>query len=115
MAKKLIDDMSGSLTPDEYHDTFRDDILELVERKVRAGRIEEIEDRPAQTARGDQRGRSHRAAQAQPEGAVVRVPRARTTTRKTVRLRLRHRRARGASRRRNVRERHGEDAGEDTG
>ncbi|CAB3966892.1 Ku domain protein [Burkholderia cenocepacia] len=51
MAKKLIDDMSGSWTPDEYHDTFRDDILELVERKVRAGRIEEIEDRPAQTAR----------------------------------------------------------------
>ena len=50
MAKKLIDDMSG-WTPDEYHDTFRDDILELVERKVRAGRIEEIEDRPAQTAR----------------------------------------------------------------
>ncbi|AOL09095.1 MULTISPECIES: Ku protein [Burkholderia] len=51
MAKKLIDDMSGSWTPDEYHDTFRDDILELVERKVRAGRVEEIEDRPAQTAR----------------------------------------------------------------
>ncbi|RQT15698.1 Ku protein [Burkholderia contaminans] len=51
MAKKLIDDMSGAWTPDEYHDTFRDDILELVERKVRAGRIEEIEDRPAQTAR----------------------------------------------------------------
>ncbi|RQT36797.1 non-homologous end joining protein Ku [Burkholderia contaminans] len=51
MAKKLIDDMSGSWTPDEYHETFRDDILELVERKVRAGRVEEIEDRPAQTAR----------------------------------------------------------------
>ncbi|WP_333998709.1 Ku protein [Burkholderia cepacia] len=51
MAKKLIDDMSGSWTPDEYHDTFRDDILDLVERKVRAGRIEEIEDRPAQTGR----------------------------------------------------------------
>ncbi|WP_334035333.1 Ku protein [Burkholderia cepacia] len=51
MAKKLIDDMSGSWTPDEYHDTFRDDILDLVERKARAGRIEEIEDRPAQTGR----------------------------------------------------------------
>ena len=76
MAKKLIDDMSGSWTPDEYHDTFRDDILELVERKVRAGRIEEIEDRPAQTAHGDQRGRSHRAAQAQPEGRWCAMPRA---------------------------------------
>ncbi|PXX37037.1 MULTISPECIES: Ku protein [Burkholderia] len=51
MAKKLIDDMSGTWTPDEYRDTFRDDILELVERKVRAGSVEEIEDRPAQTAR----------------------------------------------------------------
>ncbi|KAB0631602.1 Ku protein [Burkholderia latens] len=51
MAKKLIDDMSGEWTPDEYHDTFRDDILELVERKVRAGKIEEIEERPAQTGR----------------------------------------------------------------
>ncbi|MDN7907261.1 Ku protein [Burkholderia diffusa] len=51
MAKKLIDDMAGKWTPDEYHDTFRDDILELVERKVRAGKIEEIEERPAQTHR----------------------------------------------------------------
>ncbi|MBR8313437.1 Ku protein [Burkholderia dolosa] len=51
MAKKLIDDMSGKWTPDEYHDTFRDDILELVERKVRDGKIEEIEERPAQTGR----------------------------------------------------------------
>nr|WP_057927061.1 Ku protein [Burkholderia ambifaria] len=51
MAKKLIDDMSGKWTPDEYHDTFRDDILELVERKVRAGKIEEIEARPPQTGR----------------------------------------------------------------
>lgn len=51
MAKKLIDDMSGEWTPDEYHDTFRDDILELVERKVREGRIEEIDEQPAATAR----------------------------------------------------------------
>ncbi|RQZ16601.1 Ku protein [Burkholderia sp. Bp9031] len=51
MAKKLIDDMSGKWAPDEYHDTFRDDILELVERKVRAGKIEEIEERPPQTGR----------------------------------------------------------------
>ncbi|RQT93388.1 non-homologous end joining protein Ku [Burkholderia cepacia] len=80
MAKKLIDDMSGSWTPDEYHDTFRDDILDLVERKVRAGRIEEIEDRPAQTGRAASnvvdltellkrslKGRSARAAEADDE------------------------------------------------
>ncbi|SDG49022.1 Ku protein [Paraburkholderia phenazinium] len=44
MAKKLIDDMSDSWDPSAYHDTFRDDILALVERKVRAGKTEEITD-----------------------------------------------------------------------
>ncbi|KVG77525.1 Ku protein [Burkholderia ubonensis] len=51
MAKKLIDDMSGDWTPEQYRDTFRDDILELVERKVRSGKIEEIGAQPAETAR----------------------------------------------------------------
>ncbi|KVN52421.1 DNA-binding protein [Burkholderia ubonensis] len=51
MAKKLIDDMSGDWTPEQYRDTFRDDILELVERKVRSGKIEEIGAQQAETAR----------------------------------------------------------------
>ncbi|WP_423760919.1 Ku protein [Burkholderia sp. NLJ2] len=51
MARKLIDDMSGTWAPDEYRDTFRDDILALVERKVRAGSVEAIEERPSQTGR----------------------------------------------------------------
>lgn len=51
MAKKLIDDMSGDWTPEQYRDTFRDDILALVERKVRSGKIEEIGAQPAETAR----------------------------------------------------------------
>jgi DNA end-binding protein Ku len=38
MAKKLIDDMSDSWDPSAYHDTFRDDIMTLVDRKIRAGR-----------------------------------------------------------------------------
>lgn len=42
MAAKLIDDMSGDWSPDDYHDTFRGDILALVDRKVREGRVEEI-------------------------------------------------------------------------
>ncbi|MGF6967481.1 DNA end-binding protein Ku [Paraburkholderia sp. WC7.3g] len=42
MAKKLIDDMSETWDPTQYHDTFRDDIMALVERKVRAGKTEEI-------------------------------------------------------------------------
>jgi DNA end-binding protein Ku len=44
MAKKLIDDMSESWDPSAYHDTFRDDIMTLVDRKIRAGKTEEITD-----------------------------------------------------------------------
>jgi DNA end-binding protein Ku len=44
MAKKLIDDMSDAWDPYEYKDTFRDDILALVDKKVRAGKIEEVMD-----------------------------------------------------------------------
>jgi DNA end-binding protein Ku len=42
MAKKLIDDMSEAWDPTQYHDTFRDDIMALVERKIRAGKTEEV-------------------------------------------------------------------------
>jgi DNA end-binding protein Ku len=42
MAKKLIDDMSDTWDPSRYHDTFRDDILALVDKKVRAGKTEEV-------------------------------------------------------------------------
>jgi DNA end-binding protein Ku len=44
MAKKLIDDMSDSWNPSTYHDTFRDDIMTLVDRKIRAGKTEAITD-----------------------------------------------------------------------
>ncbi|MGF6782229.1 Ku protein [Paraburkholderia sp. GAS334] len=44
MAKKLIDDMSSMWDPSEYQDTFRDDIMALVKRKIRAGKTEEIAD-----------------------------------------------------------------------
>ncbi len=44
MAKKLINDMSDKWDPSQYHDTFHDDIMALVERKIRAGKTEEITD-----------------------------------------------------------------------
>jgi DNA end-binding protein Ku len=50
MAEKLIDDMSGTWDPAEYHDTFRDDILTLVDRKVREGRTESVEPMEAENA-----------------------------------------------------------------
>ena len=43
MAEKLIDDMADTWAPTAYHDTFRDDILALVDRKVREGRTESVE------------------------------------------------------------------------
>ncbi len=43
MAEKLIEDMADTWDPTAYHDTFRDDILALVDRKVREGRTESIE------------------------------------------------------------------------
>jgi DNA end-binding protein Ku len=42
MAKKLIEDMTESWNPGEYHDTFRDEILALVDKKVREGKTREI-------------------------------------------------------------------------
>jgi DNA end-binding protein Ku len=44
MAKKLIEDMSHTWDPAAYRDTFHDDIMALVERKVREGKTEEIDE-----------------------------------------------------------------------
>ena len=42
MAKRLIDDMSDTWDPSKYHDTFRDDIMALVDRKVKEGKVAEV-------------------------------------------------------------------------
>jgi DNA end-binding protein Ku len=51
MAKKLIDDMSDRWDPSAYHDTFHDDIMALVDRKISEGKTEEIGEveEPAET------------------------------------------------------------------
>ena len=43
MAKRLIKDMSGDWQPEEYVDSFQDRIMELVEQKAKAGKIEDVE------------------------------------------------------------------------
>jgi DNA end-binding protein Ku len=43
MARKLIDDMSDTWDPADYHDTFHDEILALIDRKVREGKTNEVE------------------------------------------------------------------------
>jgi DNA end-binding protein Ku len=42
MAKRLIDDMSDAWDPAKYHDTFKDDIMALVEKKVKEGKVAEV-------------------------------------------------------------------------
>ena len=43
MARKLIDDMTDTWAPADYHDTFHDEILALIDRKVREGKTSEVE------------------------------------------------------------------------
>ncbi len=38
MAERLIDDMSMKWKPEEYHDTYRDDLMKLIEEKA-AGKL----------------------------------------------------------------------------
>ena len=43
MAKRLVEDMSGPWAPDEYHDAFRQTIMDLVEEKASKGKISVVE------------------------------------------------------------------------
>ena len=42
MAKQLVEDMSGKWDPMEFKDEFKDEILRLVDRKVKAGQTETV-------------------------------------------------------------------------
>ncbi len=68
MAKKLIDDMSDTFEPANYRDTFHDDILALVDRKIRAGKTEVVDalEAPGDTPRTADILDLSRTAQAQP-------------------------------------------------
>ncbi|MFL1527704.1 Ku protein [Pseudomonas sp. O230] len=43
MAKRLVEDMSGDWSPDDYRDSFEDKIMALVEKKANEGKIEDVE------------------------------------------------------------------------
>jgi len=51
MAKRLVQDMSADWQPDEYRDTFQEQIMELVETKAREGKIEDVETDAGETER----------------------------------------------------------------
>jgi DNA end-binding protein Ku len=56
MARKLVEGMTAKWKPDEYHDTYHEDLLALIEKRIQAGQTEvvtepseeEEERRPAQ-------------------------------------------------------------------
>ncbi|MDP2817005.1 MAG: Ku protein [Polaromonas sp.] len=43
MAKQLVDDMTGQWQPDQFSDSFKDDIMALVKQKVKEGKVETVE------------------------------------------------------------------------
>lgn len=51
MAKRLVADMSGDWTPDEYIDEFEAKIMRLVDTKAHNGQIEDVETDPTQEER----------------------------------------------------------------
>ncbi|MGA4602684.1 Ku protein [Ectopseudomonas hydrolytica] len=53
MAKRLIKDMSDDWRPEDYQDSFQERILDLVARKAKAGKIENVE-----RAEGEEQRRS---------------------------------------------------------
>jgi DNA end-binding protein Ku len=56
MAKQLIADMSGEWSADQFRDSFREEIMKLVESRAKAGRTETVtpvEDAPAQSGGAD--------------------------------------------------------------
>ena len=42
MAERLVEGMTGRWNPDQYRDEYRDDVMALVERKVKAGKTHTI-------------------------------------------------------------------------
>lgn len=44
MAVKLVEEMTGEWDPKDYHDTYREDLLKLIEKRIKTGRTEMIGD-----------------------------------------------------------------------
>lgn len=51
MAKRLVEDMSGQWSPEEYVDQFEEKIMQLVDKKAHEGKIEDVETEPGKEQR----------------------------------------------------------------
>jgi DNA end-binding protein Ku len=47
MAQMLIDSLTSEWDPEKYHDTYRDDLMALIKKKIESGQTEVIDDTPA--------------------------------------------------------------------
>jgi DNA end-binding protein Ku len=50
MAEQLVADMTRKWDPNQYHDTFREDVMALVKRKIKTGGGESVVETPAREA-----------------------------------------------------------------
>lgn len=50
MAERLVDDMAESWRPEQYHDTYREDLMHLIERKVQSGETHVVAEPERQAA-----------------------------------------------------------------
>lgn len=46
MAQRLVEDMTEQWDPNQYHDTFKDNVMALVERKLKDGKLEAVAEEP---------------------------------------------------------------------
>ena len=40
MAKKLVEEMTEPWKPEQYHDTYHDDLMKLIDKRIKAGKTE---------------------------------------------------------------------------
>ena len=52
LAKRLVADMTQEWKPDEYHDTYREDLEAQIQRRVKAGKTEVVTEAPKERAKG---------------------------------------------------------------
>jgi DNA end-binding protein Ku len=43
MAERLVESMVGEWNPDKYHDEYREDLLKLIDQKIKAGKTKAVE------------------------------------------------------------------------
>jgi DNA end-binding protein Ku len=54
LAKRLIADMTEKWKPEQYHDTYREDLEAQIERRVKAGKTEVVTEAPKTREKGAQ-------------------------------------------------------------